>query len=49
MKKNKKQEKYEPQQIQLELPDYSDQYHEWIKKQNKEIKKEETVIVIDIY
>jgi hypothetical protein len=36
-----------PQQIQLELPDYSQAYYEWLKKQ--ESKEEETVIVIDLY
>ena len=38
-----------PKQIQLELPDYSQIYFEWKQKQEKEEKKEETVIIIDIY
>lgn len=48
MKKQKKQDSYEPQQIQLQIPDYSDEYYEWKKKQEKK-EKQETVIVIDIY
>ncbi len=36
-----------PQQIQLELPDYSQAYYEWLKKQ--ESKEEETVVIIDLY
>lgn len=35
-----------PQQIQLELPDYSQMYYEWLKKQES---KEETVVIIDLY
>lgn len=47
MKKQKKEIYREPQQLQLELPDYSEEYYEWKKKQ--EIKQKiETVIVIDI-
>lgn len=40
-----------PQQIQLELPDYSQMYWEWTKKkieEEKNSKNEETVIIIDI-
>lgn len=42
----------EPQQIQLELPDYSQMYWEWMKQKKEEEKKNEnseTVIIIDIY
>ena len=41
----------QPQQIQLELPDYSQAYYEWIRKKHQENKdtKEETVVIIDIY
>lgn len=41
----------EPQQIQLELPDYSYQYYEWTKKkeQQKQDSSQETVVIIDIY
>ncbi len=34
--------------IQLELPDYSYEYEQWLKKQ-EENKKEETVVIIDIF
>ena len=38
-------------QIQLEIPDYSAEYAEWMrrKQQEEQSKQEETVIVIDIY
>ena len=40
----------EPQQIQLELPDYSQAYLEWKRKQDQaEKEKDETVVIIDIY
>lgn len=40
----------EPQQIQLELPDYSQAYLEWKRKQEqKDEQKDETVVIIDIY
>jgi hypothetical protein len=40
--------KQQIQQIQLELPNYSYEYEQYLKKQ--EIKtQEETVIIIDIY
>lgn len=43
-------DKEQPQQIQLELPDYSQAYYEYMrKKQREEDKKEETVVIIDIY
>jgi hypothetical protein len=38
----------EPQQIQLELPDYSIQYAEWLNKK-EETKTEETLVVIDMF
>jgi hypothetical protein len=38
----------QPVQIQLELPDYSRLYYEYMKKKDQETKQEETVIVIDI-
>lgn len=43
--------KEQPQQIQLELPDYSQAYYEWINKKQKqeEQKTDETVVIIDIY
>ena len=47
---NKPLQKEQPAQIQLELPDYSYAYEEWLRKQ--ELKKEEqnsSVIIIDIY
>jgi hypothetical protein len=37
-------------QIQIELPDYSQAYYEYMqKKKEQESKKEETVVIIDIY
>lgn len=37
-------------QIQLELPDLSRQYEEYLEKQKKEAKKEpETVIIIELF
>lgn len=40
----------EPQQIQLELPDYSQVYWEWKRKQDqKKEDTQETVVIIDIY
>lgn len=40
----------QPQQIQLELPDYSQAYWDWKRKQEqKEQEKDETVVIIDIY
>jgi len=40
----------EPQQIQLELPDYSQAYWDWKRKQDQtEKEKDETVVIIDIY
>lgn len=36
-------------QIQLELPDYSQIYYEWKKKQDEKETKEENVVIIDIY
>lgn len=44
----KKQREEAAQQIQLELPDYSREYYEYMAKKQKEVKKEETVIIIDI-
>lgn len=44
--KNKNYEK--PAQIQLELPDYSYEYEQWLKKKEQTKEKLETVIVIDI-
>lgn len=43
--------KEQPQQIQLELPDYSQAYYEYINKKQKEQEQEknETVVIIDIY
>jgi len=35
--------------IQLELPDYSQEYLKWKEKCEQEEEKEETVIIIDIY
>jgi hypothetical protein len=37
------------QQIGLELPDYSQEYYEYIKKKEIGQEKEETVVIIDIY
>lgn len=41
----------EPQQIQLELPDYSQMYYEWLRKKEQEKPQtlDETVVIIDIY
>lgn len=36
-------------QIQLELPDYSQMYYKWKKKQDEKETKEENVVIIDIY
>jgi len=49
--KSRKDESEEPQGIQLEIPDYTLQYEEWIRKKEQEKSQEEpdTVIVIDIY
>jgi hypothetical protein len=47
MSKQKPQEL--PTQIQLELPDYSQMYYEYMSKKEQETKPEDTVIVIDIY
>ena len=47
MNKQKPQER--PAQIQLELPDYSQMYYEYMKKKEQEKKIDETVVVIDIY
>ena len=45
MRKQKPQER--PAQIQLELPDYSQMYYEWMKKKEQENKTEENVIIIE--
>jgi hypothetical protein len=42
-------QKEQPSQIQLELPDYSQIYYEYIKKKEQDTKPEDTVIIIDIY
>ena len=47
MKQKKQIHNEQPQQIQLNLPDYTYEYEQWIKKQK--IKKEENVVIIDIY
>jgi hypothetical protein len=42
--------KEQPQQIQLELPDYSQAYYEYVrKKREEEDKNNETIVIIDIY
>ena len=43
--------KEQPQQIQLELPDYSQAYYEWKRKKEQNSREEpsETVVIIDIY
>jgi len=46
---NRQDQEAVPQQISLELPDYTEAYYAWKEKQEKEDKKEETVIIIDIY
>jgi len=43
-----KNDEHQPIQIQLELPDYSYEYEQYLNKV-KEDKKEETVIIIDIH
>jgi hypothetical protein len=42
-------QKEQPSQIQLELPDYSKAYYEYLQKKEQENKQEDTVIIIDIY
>lgn len=42
-------QKEQPAQIQLELPDYSYAYEEWVRKKEQETKQEDTVVVLDIY
>lgn len=37
------------QEIQLELPDYSAMYLEWMKQKEKQEEKQDTVIIIDLY
>ena len=37
------------EQLQLELPDYSEAYYRWLEKQKNEEQQCETVIIIDIY
>jgi hypothetical protein len=42
--------KEQPQQIQLELPDYSRAYYEYMQRKQQENKKqEESIVIIDIY
>ena len=42
--------KEQPAQIQLELPDYSYEYEQFLKtKKQKEITEDQTVIIIDLY
>ena len=43
--------KEQPQQIQLELPDYTQVYWEWKRKQDRQKQEEvqESVVIIDIY
>lgn len=38
-----------PVQIQLELPDYSQMYYEYMKRKEEENKPEENVIIIENY
>ena len=47
MKKYKHQES--PAQIQLELPDYSYAYEEWLRKKQQETKQEESIVIIENY
>ncbi len=47
MSKQKPQESIT--QIQLELPDYSQMYYEYMKKKEQEAKNEETIIIIENY
>jgi hypothetical protein len=42
-------QKEQPAQIQLELPDYSKMYYEYMQKKEQENKQEDTVVIIDIY
>lgn len=46
-----KQQKYQesPAQIQLELPDYSYAYEEWMRKKQQDTKQEDNVIIIENY
>jgi len=37
------------QQLQLELPDYSEAYQRWFEKQKNKEAEQETVVVIDLY
>ncbi len=43
------QQKEQENRIQLELPDYSLEYEEWIRKKQEANNKEENVVIIDIY
>ena len=47
----KKQEEQTDNRISLEIPDYSAEYEEWMRRKKDESgdKQSETVIVIDIY
>jgi uncharacterized NAD(P)/FAD-binding protein YdhS len=38
-----------PQQLQLELPDYRQEYERWLQKQEAQQEAQETVVIIDIY
>ncbi len=38
-----------PQQLQLELPDYRQEYEEWLRRQESKAEKQDVVIIIDIY
>lgn len=38
-----------PQQLQLELPDYRQEYEEWLRRQQSKAEQQEVVIIIDIY
>lgn len=46
VKKNKKQE---PERIQLEIPNYSQEYEEWLKKQQNNKQQTDTVLIIDLF
>lgn len=43
------EKKEQPLQIQLELPDYSQAYYDYVQKKEKDKEAEETVAIIDIY
>jgi hypothetical protein len=44
-----KMDNNKPVQIQLELPDYTYQYQQWLEKQKNTKEAEDTVVIIELY